>query len=157
MSTEGTGIEGGAERGTRDLVIGEGVRIVGDIKAPAGVRLFGTVEGDLTAGEVLIGQSGSVVGSLKARTADIYGAVAKEAEVTESVTLRSTARLEGELRYRSIQIEAGAKLNCSMKVMEEQPKGFQRDTRSSGSTPQVQSPSGATPAGAPAGTAEKDA
>lgn len=129
MTWEAAGIAGGEDAGTRDLVIGVGVRIEGDVKAPGAVRLFGTVEGDLTAGDVLIGQSGSVVGSLRARTADIFGEVAKEAEVSESVTLRATARLNGELRYRSIQIEAGAKLVCSMKLLEDSPKALPHDAK----------------------------
>jgi cytoskeletal protein CcmA (bactofilin family) len=108
-----------SESDSGDLVIGRGVRIQGSVHAPAGVQLYGTVEGDLHGGSALIGESGVVRGSLRASTADIHGEVAEDAEVTESIILRKTSRLRGELRYRSIEIEAGAKLTCSLKLLDE--------------------------------------
>jgi cytoskeletal protein CcmA (bactofilin family) len=144
--------------GTRDLVIGAGVKIVGDVQAPEGVHLLGVVEGDLNAGEVLIGETGSVNGSLTARSADIFGQVSKEAEVTESIILRSTARLTGNLRYRSIQIEAGAKLDCTMRLLEAPAPTKSVPGSSSSASPRPTPPApGATPPVGAGGVAVADA
>jgi len=139
--------------GTRDLVIGAGVKIVGDVQAPEGVHLLGVVEGDLNAGEVLIGETGSVNGSLTARSADIFGEVSKQAEVTESIILRSTARLTGNLRYRSIQIEAGAKLDCTMRLIET-PAAPKSSSGSPGAAPPRPSSPSPAPSDSPGSSPE---
>ena len=101
-----------------ELIVGKGVRISGDVYAPDGVHLHGIIEGDLDGGHVTMSESGRVQGSLRAQSADISGTVVQGAEISESIILRKQARLTGELRYQTIQIEAGAKLTCSLRVIE---------------------------------------
>jgi len=102
-----------------DLRIGKGVRIVGSVHAPAGVEVLGTVEGDLDGRTVVIGGSGIVRGSLRAKVADIHGEISQDAEVSDSLILRKSSRLTGELRYRTIEIEAGARLSCTLRLLDE--------------------------------------
>ncbi len=106
---------------TQDLVVGEGVRIVGSISAPAGVQVYGVLEGDLTAGQVVVGESGRVLGSLTADVADIYGEISKDVKVADRLILRSTARFTGSLQYRSIEVESGAQLNGNLSIIQQTP------------------------------------
>lgn len=106
---------------TQDLIVGDGVLIVGSVSAPAGVQVHGVLEGDLTAGQVMVGESGRVLGSLTADVADIYGEISKDVKVSDRLILRSTARFNGALQYRSIEVEAGAKLNGSLAILQETP------------------------------------
>ena len=110
---------------TQDLIVGDGVLIVGSISAPAGVQVHGVLEGDLTAGQVVVGESGRVLGSLTADVADIYGEISKDVKVSERLILRSTARFSGALHYRSIEVEPGARLNGSLSILHEATPGSQ--------------------------------
>lgn len=101
------------------IVIGAGVTVSGSISAPADVTVHGTVKGELVAGNVLVGESGIIEGSLQSRSADVYGEVGEELQVTEHVRIRSSARIRGVLEYRSIEIEAGARLSCELRLSPE--------------------------------------
>ena len=96
------------------IVIGAGVTVTGSVSAPADVTVHGTVKGELVAGKVLVGETGIIEGSLKSENADIFGEVGQELEVTDHVTVRTSARIQGILIYRSIEIEAGARLSCEL-------------------------------------------
>jgi cytoskeletal protein CcmA (bactofilin family) len=143
-----------SDSSSRDLVIGQGVSIKGSVHAPAGVNVMGTIEGDLHGGQVVVGESGVIRGSLRSKTADIHGEVSKDAEVSESIILRKSSRLKGELRYRTIEIEAGAQLTCSLKVIDDSspvsgkdrtdPRAGRPDTRQTSPSPRGPGPSGRT-------------
>lgn len=98
------------------IVIGAGVTVSGSISAPAEVTVHGTVKGELVSGNVLVGESGIIEGSLQSKSADVYGEVGEDLQVTEHVIVRSSARVRGVLEYRSIEIEAGARLTCELKL-----------------------------------------
>jgi cytoskeletal protein CcmA (bactofilin family) len=104
---------------TPELVVGAGVHITGSIKAPAGVQVHGVLEGDLTAGQVLVGETGRVLGSLVADVADIHGEISKDVTVRERVILRRTAVFSGTLKYQAIEVESGARLNGSLSTLEQ--------------------------------------
>jgi cytoskeletal protein CcmA (bactofilin family) len=143
-----------ADSSSRDLVIGQGVSIKGSVHAPAGVNVLGTIEGDLHGGQVVVGESGIIRGSLRSKTADIHGEVSKDAEVSESIILRRSSRLKGELRYRTIEIEAGAQLTCSLKVIDDtspasgkdrtDPRAGRTDSRQNAPSTRGPGPSGRT-------------
>lgn len=100
-------------------MIGAGVTVSGSISAPAEVTVYGTVKGELVSGNVLVGESGIIEGSLQSKSADVYGEVGEDLQVTEHVIVRSSARVRGVLEYRSIEIEAGARLSCELKLSPE--------------------------------------
>lgn len=130
---------------SKDLVVGIGVSIEGSIKAPGRVHLLGTIGGDLVAESVEIGESGIIEGSLKAKSADIYGTVSKDVEITETLMLRGTSRLTGDVRYRNVQIELGARLTCTMAMLSDE------SSRSSSATSSSR-PSASTSSSASSGT-----
>lgn len=130
---------------SQELVVGVGVSIQGSIKAPARVHLLGTIEGDLEAQSVVIGESGTIEGSLKARSADIYGTVSKDVEITDTLMLRSTSHLNGDVRYRNVQIELGARLTCTMDILSESGSG--RSSASTGGSSSTASSSGSSSSG----------
>lgn len=87
--------------------VGEGVVIKGDVSLPGTITVDGTVEGTVTARELLVGTSGHVAGSVSVATADIRGSIGRSIRAEEHITLRATGRVEGNLVYRSLEIERG--------------------------------------------------
>lgn len=97
--------------------IAEGTKVSGDIEAKGGFRIDGTIDGNLkTPGKVVIGKNGFVNGILECEHADIEGKFTGKLHVTDTLSLRSTAYIEGEAVVSRLAVEPGATFNasCSM-------------------------------------------
>jgi len=99
----------GGSAGLNSLV--KGTHIEGKIKAPSDIRIEGTLEGDLNCqAKVIIGPSGVITGTVTCRTAMIEGKFEGSLQVSELLEVRTSARVEGDVSYGKIKIDAGAVL-----------------------------------------------
>jgi cytoskeletal protein CcmA (bactofilin family) len=99
-------------------VVGKNTSIVGDVKSEGDFRIDGTVEGTVkTAGRVVIGAMGSVMGKIVCENADIEGKFSGELLVNNLLTLKATAKISGEVIISKLLVEPGAEFNatCIMK------------------------------------------
>ncbi len=95
-------------------VIAKNTIIVGDIKADGDFRIDGTLEGNLTIkGKVIIGVTGSVKGNIIAAVADIEGENSGSLKVEKTLTLKSTAKISGDVVVGKLSIEPGADFNAT--------------------------------------------
>lgn len=95
-----------------------GSKIIGNIIADKDFRIDGEVEGDIQCkGKVVIGQTGHLKGTISCVNAEIIGTVTGEILVGETLTLRSSATVTGEVKTRILVVEPNAVFNgtCSMK------------------------------------------
>lgn len=90
------------------LFVGKGVNIEGKIDTNGRIEVHGFVTGDVTAGEVLIAASGRIDGAIKATRLQISGIAGNSIVVTERLVIRATGRVDGDVIYDSVEIEAGA-------------------------------------------------
>ncbi len=88
--------------------IGEGVTIKGEISVPDLIVIDGTIEGNVTARVVCVGQTGVIRGNISATEADISGSVSDHVEARQLLLVRSTGRVEGRVMYGEIELEKGA-------------------------------------------------
>lgn len=98
--------------------INEGTSIQGDISSKGFFRIDGTIKGNVnTPSKVVIGKTGVIVGTLTCQNADIEGKFEGTLDVTETLTLRSTAQIDGEVSTGKLAVEPGATFNasCAMK------------------------------------------
>ena len=98
-------------------LIGTGTVIKGDIKSNGDIRIDGTLVGSLESkGKVVVGPSGSVDGDISCQNAEVFGIVKAQFTVAELITLKSTAKLTGDLTTNKIAIEPGANFSgtCNM-------------------------------------------
>ncbi len=95
-----------------------GSKIVGKIFADSDFRIDGEVEGTITCkGKVVIGQKGYLKGSISCLNAEIVGKVEGDIMVAETLFLRSTAIINGDVKTKMLMVEPSAVFNgtCSMK------------------------------------------
>jgi len=95
---------------TNCAFIGEGVIFKGSIAAPGKLIILGTVEGQVEAGELLVGTDGVVRGNVRVDDAYIQGTVLEDIEARICLRLRQTGRIEGTAVYGEIEIEKGGVL-----------------------------------------------
>jgi cytoskeletal protein CcmA (bactofilin family) len=82
---------------------------------PRGSRLDlkGEIEGDFSGRAITVHPGASVVGSLGARSVIVHGLVRGIIQAA-TIALGKTARVEGELRYRSLSVDQGAEVDARL-------------------------------------------
>ncbi|MEO9893588.1 polymer-forming cytoskeletal protein [Aurantibacter sp.] len=98
--------------------IEKNTRIKGDIVSEADFRIDGKLDGNLkTTGKVVIGKDGLIKGKVECVNADIDGSFNGELIVSDLLSLKSSAVIEGTVTVTKLAVEPGAAFNasCSMK------------------------------------------
>ncbi len=117
--------------------IGDGISIKGDFKGEGELRVEGLVDGKVDCHTVVVGEHGTLKGTVKAKTVVVSGTFDGNAEA-DRVTLTRSADVQGEITVtESIEIETGARFegNC-------------RKVKAAGS-PASAAPAASKPAGSP--------
>ena len=98
-------------------MIGVGTVITGDIKSKGDIRVDGSLNGSIeTEGKVVVGQGGIVEGDVVCKDADIAGVLKAKISVSQLLSLKSSAKLNGDIITNKLSIEPGASFtgSCSM-------------------------------------------
>ncbi len=99
-------------------VINKNTSIKGDITSEGDYRIDGTLEGDLKVkGKVIIGLTGKIKGKVETSNAEIEGSFSGELLVHETLTIKSSASISGDIVISKLSVEPGASFNatCQMK------------------------------------------
>ncbi len=102
-------------------LVGFGTEINGDIKSSGDLRIDGTLVGNLNVkGKVVVGETGKIKGELVCKNSDISGVVEGKITVDELLSLKSSARINGDITVGKLAIEPGCKFTgyCNMLGME---------------------------------------
>lgn len=90
-------------------LIGNGTKIVGDITSAGDVRIDGTLTGNINiSGKFVLGPNGAVEGNITSINADLSGEVKGTVNVAETLSLKSTAKINGDIITSKLMIEPGA-------------------------------------------------
>tara|TARA_B100001248_G_scaffold202246_2_gene156432 strand:- start:6138 stop:6566 length:429 start_codon:yes stop_codon:yes gene_type:complete len=103
---------------SKQNMIAYGTIFEGDLKSEGDFRIEGTIKGTLiTKGKVVVGNSGLVEGSLNCNNADVEGQIKGKLVVLETLSLRASAHVDGDVQTGKLAVEPGATFNanCQMK------------------------------------------
>ena len=98
-------------------LVGLGTEINGDINSNGDLRIDGTLIGNLTVkGKVVVGETGKIKGEITCKNSDISGTVEGKVSVQELLSIKSTAKINGDLYVGKLAIEPGSKFTgyCDM-------------------------------------------
>ncbi|MDO5011923.1 MAG: polymer-forming cytoskeletal protein [Pseudomonadota bacterium] len=102
-------------------IIGAGCKLTGDIKTDHVVQIHGHVVGNITAGTVVIGRGGRVVGRVVAETLFLHGTLDGPATV-DTANMFSAAQMTGVLSYRTLNITGNTGLECKLAKRKDKEK-----------------------------------
>lgn len=114
MFTEKKGGEVISERN----IVSKNTVIKGDVQSEGDFRIDGSVEGTVkTSGKIIVGASGKINGTIECANADFEGSFEGKMIVANLLTLKSSAKIEGEVFIQKLSVEPGATFNatCNMK------------------------------------------
>ena len=98
-------------------MIGAGTVINGDIQSKSDIRIDGTLKGSVkTDGKLVVGEAGTVEGDVSCANADISGSLSAKITVSQLLSLKASAKLDGDIITNKLSIEPGASFSgsCSM-------------------------------------------
>ncbi len=101
-------------------LIAGGTVIAGDIAFTDGLRIDGQIRGDVVAIKdapslLVISQTATIVGNIRADHVIINGAVHGAIEATQLLELQPKAKIQGDISYRALEMHQGAVISGQLK------------------------------------------
>ena len=101
--------------------ISAGSVIKGEITSPNDIRIDGTFEGRIfSQAKVVVGEKAVIKGDIICNNADFWGKINGDFFVKDTLSLKDTCVVEGDLHIRRLQVELDAKFNGNCKMTEEE-------------------------------------
>jgi len=99
-------------------ILSPDLTITGNLKTTGDIQIEGTVEGDIRAHLLTVGEGATVRGEIVADDVVINGRIVGRVRGLK-VRLTSTARVEGDIIHKTIAIESGAHFEGSVQRQED--------------------------------------
>ncbi len=95
----------------------KGTTVEGNIETFGNVRIEGKIVGNIKSkSKIAMGDSSFVEGNIVSQNAEIAGEVKGTVEVTDILTLKSSAQVKGDIITGKLIVEAGAVWNGTIKM-----------------------------------------
>jgi len=98
-------------------LVGAGTIIKGEVKSNGDIRIDGTLIGSVSSkGKLVVGATGNIEGEIICQNADFSGIIKATVTVSELLSMKATAKLNGDVITNKLAIEPGALFSgsCSM-------------------------------------------
>lgn len=99
-------------------ILSSDLTVVGNLRTTGDIQVEGTVEGDIRAHLLTVGESATIRGEIVADDIVVNGRVIGKVRGLK-VRLTSTARVEGDIIHKTIAIESGAHFEGSVQRQED--------------------------------------
>lgn len=103
-------------------VLSPDLHVTGNIKTTGDIQVEGTVEGDIRAHLLTIGESATIKGEVVADDVVVNGRIVGRVRGLK-VRLTATARVEGDIIHKTIAIESGAHFEGSVQRQDDPLNG----------------------------------
>src|SRR5262245_53956101 len=101
----------------RDSCIGAGMSIVGNIECNGPAQVFGRIEGELRASDLLVGEGATIDGSVIAQNVTVCGRIKGTVRAVR-VKLQNGGAVEGHIFHRSLSIDENSLFEGSSRRVE---------------------------------------
>ncbi len=107
-----------------DTLISAETRIEGDIQFSGGLRIDGTIQGNVTEltttpSTLIVGEHGRIDGAVKASKIFIVGRVVGQVTASQFIELQTKAKVIGDLHYKSLEMHTGAVIEGKLVYLSE--------------------------------------
>lgn len=97
-----------AKSSATPTLISKGCLVHGKIESDVFIRIDGHIKGDLLVGDgLIVGEDGLIEGNVQTREIVVYGTVNGSVNA-ESVVIKSSGKILGEIQTITLQVEKGA-------------------------------------------------
>lgn len=101
--------------------ISKGATINGDLISSSDIRVDGVINGKvLSDGKIVVGEQAGLSGSLFCTNLDFWGKMEGDIYVKDTLCIKNTATVNGNIHVHKLQVEMGAQINGTCKMISEQ-------------------------------------
>ena len=101
--------------------ISTGTVVKGEISSSNDIRIDGTFEGKIySKGRVVIGEKALIKGDIVCTNADFWGTIDGNFYVKDTLSLKSSSKVRGDLHIKRLQVELEAKFDGHCQMITEQ-------------------------------------
>ena len=112
-------------------VLSSDLHIVGNLRTTGDIQIEGTIEGDIRAHLLTVGEGATVKGEVIADDVVVNGRIVGRVRGLK-VRLTSTARVEGDIIHKTIAIESGAHFEGSVQRQDDPLSGAKSGAKGGG-------------------------
>ena len=105
-------------KGSAKVVIGNGVKIKGEITDADEVQIDGSADVTMITDNLVIGGTGDVKGTITTNNADVWGKLDGEVKVSGTLTIQEQGSVSGSIEYDNLQIKLGGTIKGDVKASE---------------------------------------
>jgi len=111
-----------------DTLIGEETKIEGDIHFTGGLRIDGSVRGNVTEfptapSTLVLSESAHIIGAVSVSHIVVNGKVEGPVRANEYIELQTKSRVVGDVYYKSLEMHTGAVIEGKLIYLGEPPQG----------------------------------
>lgn len=100
--------------------ISSGTIVKGELYSEGDIRIDGKVDGKVySKGKIVVGEKATMKGSLMCGVTDFWGKMDGDIYVKDMLSLKSTSEINGSIQTRRFEVEVGAKINGTCKMISE--------------------------------------
>ena len=100
--------------------ISTGTVIKGEINSPNDIRIDGVFEGKIfSKGRVVVGEKAEIKGDIVCDNVDFWGKMTGSLFVRDTLTLKDTCSVNGDLHVQRLVVELGAHFDETCKMLKE--------------------------------------
>lgn len=101
--------------------VSSGTIIRGDIYSPNDIRIDGSFEGRIISKcKVVVGENAVITGDIVCANADFWGKMHGNFYVKDTLSLKSSSVIEGDLKCRRLEIEMDARFDGNCQTINEE-------------------------------------
>ena len=97
------------------LIVSEDTAIKGNIRNCRQIEIYGYVEGDIAAGNVLVHKGGRCYGTIRSESAEVHGDMQGDVFVKNLINIRSSGSVSGNVQYGKLALEQGGNLSAEVR------------------------------------------
>ena len=97
-------------KGSAKVVIGNGVKIKGEITDADEVQIDGHADVIMNTDNLVVGGTGNLKGTITSHNADVWGKLDGEIKVGGTLTIQEQGYVFGNIEYNNLQIKLGGQI-----------------------------------------------
>jgi cytoskeletal protein CcmA (bactofilin family) len=111
--SEGSGRDG-------ELIVGKGIIMKGKMERCDTLVVHGQVDAEMSGREIEVGEGGVYTGQAEVQYAHIAGSFDGELTVHGTLSIESTGRVTGQIRYAEVIIDRGGWISGDIQVLDDE-------------------------------------
>jgi len=101
---------------SRNVVIGNGVKIKGEITDADLVQIDGSADVTMVTDNLMVGSGGDLKGVVTSHNAEIWGNLDGDLKISGTLTIQEQGSVSGNIEYENLQVKLGGRISGDIKV-----------------------------------------